>query len=169
MRKRLWIAPLLLAGLATASRAQNPMNVVPMTPVGGHVVPAGVVMKVRVDEALTTNTDERGNKFTGTLMNPVMVNGQTVIPVGTRVTGHVLVNHQAGIFRGRAQLIIALDSFQADGRTHPLELTAVTLIAKEKEGESQDPNAGIAVGNRIETRVPAEAVVTFSLGAPVRI
>jgi hypothetical protein len=167
IRKSLSIAPLL----AVAALAQNPMNVIPMSPVGGHVVPAGVVMKVRVDEKLSTNGNDRGDKFTGTLTNPVMVNGQTVIPVGTRFAGHVLVNRSAGIVKGRAQLMISLDSFEIAGRSHPLELTAATLTTehKSKTPESPDPNAGIAVGNRDETTVPAEAVVTFSLGSPVRI
>jgi hypothetical protein len=158
-------------GMAAPSWAQNPMNVVPMTPVGGHVVPAGVVMKVRVDENLSTNSNERGDKFTGTLMNPVMVNGQTVIPLGTRIAGHVLVNHQAGIMKGQAQLMLALDSVQVAGHTFPLELTNATLTLdhKHKTPEAQDPNEGVAKGNREEITVPAEAVVTFSLGSPVRI
>jgi hypothetical protein len=170
MCKWLYLAP-MLAAAAWGQIRPNPVNVIPITPVGGLVVPSGTLLKVRVNESLSTNKNVRDDRFDGTLTDPVIVNGQTVVPVGTRLTGHVLENHPAGIVKGRAQLMLALDAIEYRGHTFTLTLTTATCAVerKPKGDEVGGPNAGVAVGDREEATIPAEAVVTFTMGAPVRI
>jgi len=168
MRKWLLLAPMMLAA---AAWSQSIPDVVPITLLGGLVIPSGTDLKVRVDEALGTDRNERGDRFTATLMDPVIVNGQAALPAGTRLVGHVLANHQAGVFKGRAHLMLALDSFQYSGHSYPIELTAATYQTEHKHRklEDRDPNADAVVGNREEVTLPAETVVHFTLGAPVRV
>jgi hypothetical protein len=170
MWKRFWIAPLLVA--AGWSQTQpNWMNVVPMRPVGGFVVAAGTELHVRVDGPLSTNGNQPGDRFGATLTDPVMANGQTVIPAGTRIAGHVQANRQAGVIKGRAELTLALDSFALSGHTYTLELTAATFQREHPHRalENADPNAKAVVGNRDQATIPAESIVTFTLGSPVRL
>ena len=175
MRHGLWIAPFLgMLGLATAAWPQepvDPIHVVPMPMVGGYVVPAGTLLRVRVNEDLSTDRNESGDRFTGVLVDPVMVNGNVVIPMGTPFSGHVQVNHQAGIYEGRASLVLALDSFQVAGHHFPLELTSAMCAAyhPHKAIEEPDPNKGVATGNREVANIRAETIVNWSLGSPVRI
>ncbi len=170
MFRWLWVAPMLaVAGL---SQAQSSIpNIVPMTPVGGFVIPSGAKLDVRVDQALSTDRNQRGDPFTATLMEPVMVNGHVVLAMGTRFKGHVLDNRPAGTFKGRARLMLALDSFQLSGRNYPIDLTAATYEAghKHRKLEEPDPNAGAVVGDREAATIRAETVVHFTLGAPVRV
>ena len=170
MRGWLWIAPMLVAAGWSQSREPIP-TIVPETPVGGFVVPSGTKFTVRIDEPLSSERNQAGDRFTATLMDPVMVNGTVVIPMGTRVNGHVLANRQGGIFKGRAKLVLGLDSFQLSGRTFSLRLTAATFAnaRPHKRPEDPDPNANSVTGTRVEVTIPAETVVHFTLGKPVLV
>ena len=167
MRKWLWIAPIL----AASCWAQTPWNVVPMTPPGGHVIPAGTQIRVRIDIPLSTNWSRRGDTFTATLVDTLLVNGKMVLPPGTPVIGHVLVNRRAGIYRGHARLMIGLDCFQVGGQKYPIELTAALFQVERRHKHLRfpDPNAGAVTGTRLVATVPSETIVRFTLGAPVKV
>ncbi|MEI9973458.1 MAG: hypothetical protein WDO73_16280 [Ignavibacteriota bacterium] len=170
MRKLLWMAPML--AFAGWAQTQSPMpDVVPMMPGGSFIIPTGMDLRVRVDDTLSTERNQRGDVFGATLLDAVMANGTTVVPAGTHLKGHVAVNRPAGIFKGRAQLVLSLDSIEMSGRSVRIELTSATYEAehKHKNLEDPDPNAGAVTGNREEVTLPAETVVHFTLGAPVRI
>lgn len=64
--------------LATTLAAQSPAP-----------VPAGTALMVRLDTTLATFSNKVGDPFHGSITQPVVVNGQTVIPVGARVEGRV--------------------------------------------------------------------------------
>jgi hypothetical protein len=175
MSKWLWIVPMLaVAGWSQSQSAPvdgGPANVTPVAAAGAFVIPSGTQLDVRLDEALSSAKNKPGDPFTATLMDAVTVNGQVVVAAGTRLTGHVLENHPAGIFRGRARLMLALDALQIGGRSYPIELTAATYETqrKHKKLEDPDPNANAVVANREAVAVPAEAVVHFTLGSPVHV
>ena len=170
MSKWLWIGPMLVAAAWSQTRSGMP-NILPVTPPGGLVIPSGTVLNVRVDETLDTNRNQPGDRFTATLTDPLVVNGQAALPAGTHLTGHVLENKPAGIFRGHARLMLGLDSFLYKGHSYPIDLTAATCKSDHKHGKlkNPDPNAGAVVGNREQVIIPAETVVHFTLGSPVRV
>jgi hypothetical protein len=165
------IAPLALAAAGWAQMNAPIPTVIPETPLGGHVIPSGTELHVRIDEALSTDRSKQGDAFTATLVGPVMVNGTVVLPVGTHFAGHVLENAEAGILKGRAKLVLGLESFQLAGHTFHIELTAETYQSgqKHKRLENPDPNAKAVVATRVAVTIPAETVVQFTLGSPVRV
>jgi len=63
--------------LATTLSAQTP------------AVPAGTALIVRLDTTLATFSNKPGDPFRASITEPVVVNGQTVIPVGATVEGRV--------------------------------------------------------------------------------
>ena len=93
-------------------------------PSTGVMVPSGTPLRVRVDEAISTRRNVRGDRFTATLVSPVAVNGQTVLPAGTRLTGHVVASAASRRMKGRARLVLALDSFERNGRRYAIDTTA---------------------------------------------
>jgi hypothetical protein len=170
MSKWLWIVPMLaVAGWAQTQSAPAEGAVVAYA--GAFVIPSGTQLDVRLDEGLSTGKNKPGDPFTATLVDSVTVNGQVVVVAGTRITGHVLENHPAGIFRGRAKLVLALDALHIGGRSFPIELTAATYESqrKHKKLEDPDPNADSVIANREVVAVPAEALVHFTLGSPVHV
>ena len=170
MRKWLWIAPMMIA--ASWAQGQEPApKVVPMNPTGRFVVPSGTELRLRIDDTLSTDRSMRGDKFSATLLDALVANGTTVLPAGTHMCGHVAWNKPAGILKGRAQLVLALDAFVYNGRTYPVELTTATYQPpyKHKKLKFADPNANAAFGSRQTVTVYAETVVKFTLGAPVHV
>lgn len=55
----------------------------------GASLPAGTGMRMRLETPLSTHKSKVGDVFTGRVTEPVVVNGQTVVPVGASVTGRV--------------------------------------------------------------------------------
>jgi hypothetical protein len=55
----------------------------------GSAVPAGTALMVRLDTTLATFSNRVGDPFHGSITQPVVVNGQTVIPTGAVVEGRV--------------------------------------------------------------------------------
>ena len=52
-------------------------------------VPAGTALMVRLDTTLATFSNRVGDPFRGSITQPVVVNGQTLIPAGATVEGRV--------------------------------------------------------------------------------
>ncbi len=52
-------------------------------------VPAGTALMVRLDTTLATFSNKAGDPFRGSITQPVVINGQTVIPAGATVEGRV--------------------------------------------------------------------------------
>ena len=53
----------------------------------GPVIPAGTPLHVRLDQSLGTKHDSTGERFYASLADPVVMNGHTLLPVGTRFSG----------------------------------------------------------------------------------
>ncbi len=52
-------------------------------------VPAGTALMVKLETTLATFSNKPGDPFQGSLTQPVVLNGQTVIPAGARIEGRV--------------------------------------------------------------------------------
>ncbi len=87
---------MILAGLLATDLATPPA-----------FVPAGTAIEIRVDQALSSQTAVRGDRFPISVVNPVIVDGAVVVPAGATGIGEVV--HAAGKgFGGRAgELIVA--------------------------------------------------------------
>jgi hypothetical protein len=96
------------------------------------VVPSGTVVTVRLGESLGSKISEPGQTFSATVMTPVVVDGETVIPKGAEATGTVVDAKPLGRFKGGAVLQVRLDSISVAGTNRPVQTSAVTRIAKGK-------------------------------------
>ncbi|HYM77538.1 MAG TPA: hypothetical protein VE377_16320 [Candidatus Dormibacteraeota bacterium] len=74
--KKWMIFPCLLLATMLAAQTSAP-------------VPAGTALIVRLDTTLATFSNRVGDPFRGSLTQPVVVNGQTVIPTGATIEGRV--------------------------------------------------------------------------------
>jgi len=81
-------------------------------------IPAGTLLRVRIDDSLSTERNRAGDSFTGTLVGPAALNGKDVLPSGTRFKGHVTTSGDSGRLQGRAVIGVTLDSFQQAGSEH---------------------------------------------------
>ena len=73
-------------------------------------VPEGTVLTVRLNETVSSKNNNSGDKFTGTVEEPVEVGGKVVIPKGSTVGGTVTEAKALGKIKGGATLRQVLDS-----------------------------------------------------------
>ena len=106
----------------------------PVQPMGSQaiVVPAGTRIRVRLGQTLSTKENQAGDSFTGVVVDPVRVNGQTVIRAGARARGVVTDAKSLGRFKGQAVLAIRLDDVSADGRTYRVRTSHVERVEQGK-------------------------------------
>lgn len=129
------------------------------------VVPAGTVLRVRLNQTLDSGRNRAGDRFTGVLDTPVMAGTMELLPKGTVVEGHVLCAWDSGRVRGSAgngedaMLELTLDFCEHDGRRVALTTSPVARTARVS---SNQPGSNIG---RREARisVPAESIMGFTL------
>jgi hypothetical protein len=98
-------------------RASAPVQPPPAT----LTIPAGTVLRVRVNESLSSDHSQIGDRVTATLQQPVIVNGYVVARRGQTVTGQVDVAQKAGRVTGSSQLGVELtDLTLVDGQQRPI-------------------------------------------------
>jgi len=79
-------------------------------------VPPGTFVTVRMNEALSSDRNQEGDLFTGTLMQPVVVNGVVVAQRGQTVLGRVAEATKAARGQGTSRLALQLTGLTlADG------------------------------------------------------
>ena len=91
--------PAQAAGQATSSAADSPAPVNPASPAADsthapqplHLVtlPKGTKITATVRQTLATDKNHSGDPFAASIVRPVKVDGKTVLPRGTQVTGSV--------------------------------------------------------------------------------
>jgi hypothetical protein len=96
------------------------------------VVPAGTRIRVRLAQTLSTKESQTGDPFSGRLVSPIAVDGQTVIPAGARARGVVTESKGLGRFKGQAVLAIRLDSIASGGQTYPVRTSHVERVEQGK-------------------------------------
>lgn len=74
--RRWMILPCTLLAASLAAQTNTP-------------VPAGTAVMVRLDTTLATFSNKAGDPFKGSVSEPVVVNGQTLIPAGATVEGRI--------------------------------------------------------------------------------
>jgi hypothetical protein len=99
----------------------------------GPIVPVGTPLRVRLDESLGTKHDRTGERFYATLASPVVVSGQTLIPVGTRFVGHLTESKPSGRLKGRAVLAVRLDGIERHGRVYRIETSSYVRVSKGRK------------------------------------
>jgi hypothetical protein len=100
----------------------------------GPIIPAGTPLHVRLDESLGTKHDSTGERFSASLADPIVMNGQILLPVGTRFSGHISESKQSGHIKGRAVLAIRLDSFEWHGSQYPINTLSIERVSHRKKG-----------------------------------
>jgi hypothetical protein len=102
---------LLAAALASTAVARWGSSADPAT------VPEHTRIHVVLDQAVSTNA-RPGHHFRATVSKAVVIEGKTVIPKGAHAEGVVVEAKEAGRVKGRARLLLALQSLDVDGQNY---------------------------------------------------
>jgi hypothetical protein len=117
---------------ATSTKPSTPVGKMAAEEIKTLVVPEGTVLTVRLDNSVGSKSSQAGEPFSATLTSPVEVEGKTAIPAGSSAKGTVTVAHAAGKFKGGAELGLALQSINVNGKDYRIEASAVNQASKGK-------------------------------------
>jgi hypothetical protein len=109
---------------------------------GGLTLPAGTKLVIRMIDAVDSERNAVGQTFAASLDEPVMIDGQTVIPRGADVVIKLVDDRQSGKLTGRTTLTLDLVSLKIDGRMVDVN----TETVKEESGSRGARTAKVAGG-----------------------
>jgi predicted lipid-binding transport protein (Tim44 family) len=110
----------------------TPVSETPPQPAAIPVtLPEHTAIRVTLDQTLATNRSRPGDHFAATVSEPVIVDGQTVIPQGAHAEGLVVDARKSGRLRGRARLELALQSVEVDGQEYDLRTRVRTRVGRD--------------------------------------
>jgi hypothetical protein len=104
-------------------------------------IPSGTTMAVRLVDTIDSETAQQGQTFHATLDSPLAVDGETVVPSGFDVEGHIVTVQSAGKFAGQSVLVLQLDRISASGKTYSIQTDQYS-----RKGSSRGKNTAAKVG-----------------------
>jgi hypothetical protein len=104
-------------------------------------IPSGTALAVRLVDPIDSETATQGQTFHATLNSPLAVDGDTAIPAGYNVEGHVVTVQSAGKFAGQSLLVLQLDRISAAGKYYNIQTDQY-----KKQGSSRGKNTVEKVG-----------------------
>ena len=75
-----------------------------------QTLPAGTALRVKLERTLTTFSNKRGDSFSGRVAEAISVGGQTIVPAGATVQGHITKVSEPRRISGKPTLGISPDS-----------------------------------------------------------
>lgn len=87
----------------------------------GLVVPQGTPLTVRMIDSVDSQTNRLGDNFRASIEDPVVINGQTIIPRGADATVRLVDDKQSGKIAGKTVLTLAITTININGR--PVDVT----------------------------------------------
>lgn len=113
-------------------------------------IPAGTRISVRTIDGIDSTQNQVGDRFQASLEEPLLVNGEEVVPKGADVYGRLTQSNTSGTFTGKSQLGLELTGIVVNGRTYPI-VTGEYSVAGKSRGASTAKRTigGAAVGSII--------------------
>jgi hypothetical protein len=95
-------------------------------------VPAGTVLSIRMNQTINVKHATAGQPFSGSIVNPIVVDGNTVIPSGSTAEGMVVQAHKRGHFKGASVLQLTLTGLNVNGQHYRIDTSSITRTKKGK-------------------------------------
>jgi hypothetical protein len=119
----------------------------------GVDVPAGTGIAVTMNTAITSETAQPGDAWTGTVKEPLIIGTSAPIPAGSIVHG-VVRGAKPAEKGSRAVLVLAITSVEVNGKSQDLDATADSLVA----GSTRARNVGAVAGGTAAGAILGKAI-----------
>jgi len=83
-------------------------------------IPAGALLRMRINQTLTSASAKPGDSFDGIVVNDVVAGGAVAIPRGAAVQGKVVDAKKSGVLAGRGELTLQLMQVTLGGKSTPI-------------------------------------------------
>ena len=131
---------------AAAPTTMEAMNNTPSTPPPPAApqkvtIPSGTTMAIRLVDAIDSESSQPGQTFRATLDSPLAVEGETAVPAGYDVEGHIVDVKSAGKFAGQSLLVLQLDRIAVGKKYYNIQTDQY-----RREGTSRGKSTAKKVG-----------------------
>jgi len=135
---------------AAAGQQTAPAQAAPAPP-PPIVVKSGTDIRVTIDQEVSSKDSNEGDAIQASLAAPVVVEGNIIIPEGSKVSGRVTMAKSAGRFKGNAELGITLTSIDVSGKRYEIHTSTYSEASKGRgkrtaEGAAIGAGAGALIG-----------------------
>ena len=125
------------AGVSSANPASSPAAAgapAPQAPPPPAVVelPVGTRLRVRLDQDLGSKISQPGDSFSATIADDVVVDGQVIVPRGSRAEGTVVDAKPLGHIKGGALLQLRLERVHTQWGSYPVATSSIERAEKGK-------------------------------------
>jgi hypothetical protein len=110
----------------------------------GVTIPPGTQVVVRLIDPVNSEVDHLGQTYRVSLDEPVLVNGQTVIPRGTDAVAFLIDAQRSGKIQGRTSLTLDLKTITVNGRQFDVTTTGVSQASQGRGERSAKVIGGTA-------------------------
>jgi hypothetical protein len=162
-----WLGVVALSGLCLAcgpsgaSQSEAPVEEPAAAPAAVHTapapthrevtLPAGTTLRLELRSAVASDSSHVEDVVRAELRQPVVIDGHTVLPAGTEITGVVTQAQQSGRVKGLARVAYQFDALRHDGERYRIRTAPLVHEAEATKGEDAKKiaigaGAGAAVG-----------------------
>jgi hypothetical protein len=125
-------------------------------------IPGGTNVVIRMIEPVDSETNRAGQSFRASVDQPVMVDGQTVIPRGADAVVKLVDAKDSGKLTGRADLTLSLQSVSING--HFVDINTQSI---SREGASQGEKTAKVAGGTAAVGAVIGAIAGGGKGAAI--
>jgi BON domain len=108
------------------------------------VVPTGSILRVRINQGLSSKNAAPGTTFDGVVLSNVIAGGLIAIPRGASFQGTVVDAHTAGQLSGKGELKLQLTNVTFGGKTYPVVTDFWWHQGVDKTGNTVGNTVGLA-------------------------
>lgn len=127
-------------------------------------IPEGTAITVSLQHSLSSASAHNNDTFTAVLDDPIVIDGQTVVPGGAPISGRVLDARSAGPARDRGYLRIALTTLTISGKQLPMATSSLFAKGGSREDRGAGPIPASANGPTPSSKVPVSREMVFAPG-----
>ena len=138
------VAPPAPAEPAAAPAPQPPPPPAPPQPTRVKI-PAGTSLRVQMIDSVDSSVNHTGDMFHASLVSPIIVDNQVVVPSGTDVYAKLVNAKSAGHMTGQSQLALELVQMEFQGRSYALATSEYTEKASSRSKRTAETVGGGAV------------------------
>lgn len=110
-------------------------------------VPDNTTLDVTLNTPLASDSSRVEERVRGTVATPLVIDGTTVIPAGSTLTGHVTNVDDSGKVKGRAELAFRFTRLTAGAVTYDIDTQPFSFVADStKKDDAVKIGAGAAAG-----------------------
>jgi len=113
------------------------------------VIPAQTEFIVRMIDAVDSQTAKEGDVFKASIDQPIVIDGQTLVPRGADAQVKLVQAHESGKFTGKTELTLSLWSVTVNGKAVEINTQNITKASSSRGAQTAKVAGGAAAAGAV--------------------